>query len=215
MGSKKIRSKEIKEKKRLEEEKVNNEIKEKTGKRKGTALLNMGALLSAIIIIYMGGFMSKTVDLKPNVEDSTKIIQNKLNLEGAQALSSIYANDASYVLYKQNDKLGLVKGTPAKLISSRVYLDTDLKFIPNNKKVATLTHRYEHDKKDNIIVYGDLTATKAKYAEVTYNGKTEKIEFESSTPFMELVAFDAIDNQTPTVKLFDTENNDITSELMN
>lgn len=215
MGSKKTRSREIKEEKRLKEEKVNKEVSAKTTKRKSTALLNMCALLSIIIIIYMGSFMDKTVGPDAKLTDSTTLIQKNLNLEDAEAISSVYSNDATYVLYKQNDNLGLVKGTPAKFMTSRYYLDTDLKLIPNNKKVSVITHRYEYGKKDNVIVYGDLTATKAKYAEVTYNGKIEKIEFESTAPFMELIAFDVADNQTPTVNIFDINNNDITEELMN
>lgn len=215
MGSKKIRNNELKEVKKLELDKINKDASEKISKRKGTALLNMIALLSAIIVIYMGNFMNKTVAAEPNLKDSTNLIQKELKLEESEAISSIFAGDAPYVLYKQNNQLGLVKGNPAKFLKSRFYLDTDLKFIPNGKAVSTVTHRYEDKSQDRVILYGDLAATKAKYAEVTYNGKTEKLEFEASAPFMQLVEFDAVDNQTPTVKIFDTDNKDITSELMN
>ena len=61
MGSKKIRNKELKEVKKLELDKINKDASEKISKRKGKALLNMIALLSAIIVIYMGNFMNKTV----------------------------------------------------------------------------------------------------------------------------------------------------------
>ena len=215
MGSKKTRNRELKAEKKFEKEKINTEILDKTKKRKGTALLNMCALLSAIFVIYMGGFMSKTVDSEPDIKDSTTLIQKDLGLTDAQAISSIYAKDANYVLYNQNNQLGLVKGTPAKFLNTRFYLDTDLKFIPNNKKVSSIVHKYEYGEKDLVIIYGDLSTTTAKYAEITYNDKTEKLEFESSAPFMQLVEFDTAENETATIKIFDTASNEITNELMN
>lgn len=215
MGSKKTRNKEIKQTKKLETEKMTKEVNEKTSKRKGTALLNMAALLSFIIVLYMGKLMTTTVDPQPNLKRSTNILQEKLQIENAEAISSDFAGNAAYVAYKQNDKLGLAKGTPDKYLQNRFHLDTDLELIPNGKKVATYTHRYEPSNQDRIIFYGDLTATKAKSAEVTYNGKTQKIDFEASAPFMKVIEFDAVDNENPTVKIFDTDNNDITTELMN
>ncbi|MGL5086928.1 MAG: hypothetical protein ACRC68_14655 [Clostridium sp.] len=215
MGSKKTRNRELKQSKQLEIEKVKTVTNEKNSKRKGAALMNMAALFSIIVIIYMGNLMTSTVDPQPNLKSSTRLIQKNLNLENAEAISSTFAGDAAYVLYTQNDKLGLVQGNPNKFLQNRFYLDTDLKFIPNNKKVSTYTHKYEHKNQDRVIVYGDLTATKAKYAEVTYNNKTEKIEFEESAPFMQIIEFDAVAGETPSVKIFDTDNDDITKELMN
>lgn len=215
MGSKKTRNRELKQNKQQEIEKAKSEVDEKNKKRKGSALMNMAALFSLIVIIYMGNLMKTTVDPQPSLKSSTNLIQKNLKLENAEAISSIFAGDAAYVLYKQNDELGLVKGNPNKFLQNRFYLDTDLKFIPNEKKVATYTHKYEHKNQDRVIVYGDLTATKAKYAEVTYNDKTEKIEFEASAPFMQIIEFDAVPGETPSVKIFDVDKNDITKELMN
>ncbi|MGL5353231.1 MAG: hypothetical protein ACRDA5_07880 [Clostridium sp.] len=215
MGSKKTRNRELKQSKQQEIETAKNEIDEKNKKRKGAALMNMAALFSIIVIIYMGNLMTNTVDPQPNLKSSTNLIEKKLHLENAEAISSIFAGDAAYVLYRQNDELGLIQGNPNKFLQNRFHLDTDLKLIPNGKKVATYTHRYEHKNQDRVIVYGDLTATKAKYAEVTYNNKTEKMEFEASAPFMQIIEFDAVDGETPSVKIFDTDNNDITKELMN
>lgn len=215
MGSKKTRNRELKQNKQQKIEKAKSEVDEKNKKRKGSALMNMAALFSLIVIIYMGNLMKTTVDPQPSLKSSTNLIQKNLKLENAEAISSIFAGDAAYVLYKQNDELGLVKGNPNKFLQNRFYLDTDLKFIPNEKKVATYTHKYEHKNQDRVIVYGDLTATKAKYAEVTYNDKTEKIEFEASAPFMQIIEFDAVPGETPSVKIFDVDKNDITKELMN
>ena len=87
MGSKKIRNKELKEVKKLELEKINKDASEKINKRKGKALLNMIALLSAIIVIYTGNFMNKTVSVEPNLKDSTNLIQKELKLEEAEAIT--------------------------------------------------------------------------------------------------------------------------------
>lgn len=207
MGSKKYRNKEKKEAKKVMVEEEQAKIK----KRKGTALLNMGAIISLLLIIFLGNVMSGTINVSFDKDATDILLKNELKIENPDSFGSAEADNKVYIGYKANNKIGIAEASRHTFLYNRYNLTKDFKTM--DKNLAYVTNNIADREKSYVVVYGDLTDTLASYAEVTFNGETKKIDFEERTTFVNSVEFNYADISTATVKIFDKDGKDITSEL--
>ncbi|MBL4932341.1 hypothetical protein [Clostridium paridis] len=161
-------------------------------------LLNSFAILSILIIVYLGGVMSESVATDTPIDSITKTTSKKFDDKSIKVDKIISTNDNIIGFYESQNSTGIIEFDRHKFLYNR--------FVP--------TKQYESTAKINtqiigkyFIVFGDFSNINVSKIKITSNSKTEEAEISNGKDF---AVFNlASENSTATYVLLDKDGNTI------
>lgn len=215
MGSKKKRHAEKVNKKNAVKEELDNkkteEKKENTSK-KWTALINILICLSILLVLYAGSLNNSSLAYNAGSQYVQNVISHEIKAD-CTILKTDYEEGRAYSLYETDGNLKLMRFDRHSFLFNRYVPSESYELSDKSYDVQVFSNFVKVDGELDVVIFGPAKKSLAAYAEITYNGQTEKVEFDTNDGMLIVKTFEEADADTAEVKFFDVKGNDVTNEM--